>query len=143
MSIRLGIFTRRRLRPVGVIAVAVVIGVALSATAAFAQVSRVNVTLESAFVAAGKGMPAGDYVVEADSAKVTVSPKGKGSPVVMSVITRLGRHDHDSDAELVFDKVDGKLLLSEIWLPGADGYLVLVTAHEHDHAVHGGSRPRK
>jgi len=143
MSIRLGIFEGRRLRPVGVIAVAVVIGVALSATAAFAQVSRVNVTLGFAFVAAGKDMPAGAYVVEADQGKVTLSPTGKGSPVVMSVVTRLGRHDNDAEPELIFDKVDGKLFLSELWLPGADGYLVLVTNKEHDHAVHGGPRPRK
>jgi hypothetical protein len=61
----------------------------------------------------------------------------------MSVITTLGRHDLDKDPEFVFDKVDGKLLLSEIWVPGKDGLLVLATKGPHGHAVVGGSNPRK
>ena len=61
----------------------------------------------------------------------------------MSVITLLGRHDKDMDPEFVFDKVGGKLLLSEIWGPGMDGVLVLATSGPHQHAVLGGSNPRK
>jgi len=134
---------RRYLRPVGVLAAALVIGVALSGTIAFAQANRVNVTLDFAFVASGKEMPAGTYQVEVEQGKVTVTPRGKGPGAILAVLTRLGRHDNDSEPELVFDKVGGKLLLSEVWLPGLDGYLLLATAAEHDHAVHGGSRPHK
>ena len=59
------------------------------------------------------------------------------------VITLLGRHDRDADAELVFDKVDGKAVLSEVWMPGKDGFLLVATKGPHSHAVVGGSNPRK
>jgi hypothetical protein len=36
----------------------------------------------------------------------------------LHVITTLGRHDKDPDPEFVFDRIDGKLLLSEVWIPG-------------------------
>jgi hypothetical protein len=62
---------------------------------------------------------------------------------MMPVITRLGRHDNDTDPELIFDKVGGKFLLSELWLPDLDGFLVLNTPVDHEHRVLGGSRPHK
>jgi hypothetical protein len=134
----------RPIRQAGVVAAAVVVGLALSGTVALAQMSRVSVTLEFAFSASGKEMPAGRYMVEAQPGRVTIQPQGgNGSPIVMPVITRLGRHDNDAEPELVFDKIDGKFLLSEVWLPGADGYLLLATSTEHDHAVHGGPKARK
>jgi len=33
--------------------------------------------------------------------------------------------------------------LSEVWLPERDGFLVLATKAPHQHAVVGGSNPRK
>ena len=126
------------------LAAAAAIGLALFSSSAVAQGNRVIVTLDFAFIAAGKEMPAGSYALEAASGKVTVQPRsGKEPPVILPIITRLGRHDNDADAELIFDKLDGRLHLSELWVPGIDGYLLLATAKEHDHAVHGGSRPRK
>jgi hypothetical protein len=62
---------------------------------------------------------------------------------LLSCFTRLGRHDRDAEPEIVFDKLGGKFLLSEVWLPGQDGYLLLTTKEQHDHAVLGGSNPRK
>ncbi len=55
----------------------------------------------------------------------------------------LGRHDKDADPELVFDKIGTKLELSEVWLPNQDGFLLLATKGRHEHAVVGGSNPRK
>jgi hypothetical protein len=134
----------RPIRQAGLVAAAIVIGLSLSGTMALAQVSRVNVTLEFPFSAAGKEMPAGRYTIEAQPGRITIQAQsGTSGTTMMTVITRLGRHDNDAEPELVFDKVDGKFLLSEVWLPGADGYLVLATATEHDHAVHGGPRARK
>ena len=63
--------------------------------------------------------------------------------MTLPVITLLGRHDKDTDPEFVFDKIDGKLMLSEIWIPGQDGLLVLATKGPHEHAVLGGSNPKK
>jgi hypothetical protein len=61
----------------------------------------------------------------------------------MAIITMLGRHDQDADPEFVFDKINGKLVLSEVWMPGKDGLLLLATKGPHEHAVLGGSNPKK
>ena len=66
-----------------------------------------------------------------------------GVSTVSIVITRLGRHDKDTDAEFVFDKVANKVMLSEVWLPNEDGYLILSTPGAHEHRVVGGSNPHK
>ena len=133
----------RRLSHIGFVVAAVVIGVAGFGTMTYAQnIARVNV--DFAFVAAGKEMPAGAYEFAADPGRIVVRAQdGKGTPIMMPVITRLGRHDADTDAELIFDKVGGKFLLSEVWLAGADGYLLLNTPVDHEHRVFGGSRPHK
>ena len=59
----------------------------------------------------------------------------------MLVVTRLGRHDKDKGAELVFVKVGDQMKLSEIWPSEQDGYLVLVSPEAHGHRVVGGSSP--
>jgi len=113
------------------------------AGAAMASAQTVSANIPFSFVAGGKDMPAGKYNIEITSGgPVTLVGPGTGS-IVMSVITLLGRHDKDMDPEFVFDKVGGKLLLSEIWGPGMDGVLVLATSGPHQHAVLGGSNPRK
>jgi hypothetical protein len=62
--------------------------------------------------------------------------------VILVPVTRLGRHDKDADPELVFDKTGGKLILSEVWFPRMDGFLLVATSEPHEHAVVGGSNPR-
>jgi len=133
----------RRLSHIGFVVAALVIGVAGFGTMTYAQ-SVTRVKIDFAFVAGGKEMPAGAYDFEADHSRVLLRPQnGKGSSVVMQVITRLGRHDADTDAELIFDKIGDKFLLSEVWIPDADGYLLLNTPVDHEHRVLGGSRPHK
>jgi hypothetical protein len=133
----------RRSVHVGGIVAALVIGIAgLAATVAAQQVGRV--TIDFPFVAAGRDMPAGVYQFRVDAGRIELSAQNaKSAPVGMLVITRLGRHDADRDPELIFDKVGDKLMLSEIWLPNVDGYLVLNTPTDHEHRVLGGSRPHK
>ena len=94
-------------------------------------------------MAGSKTLPAGTYKFEMPDAN-SISIFGPGGKAVMVVLTTLGRHDKDTDLELVFDKVGGKYLLSEVWFTGnQDGYLVLATKQAHEHAVIGGSNPRK
>ncbi len=104
---------------------------------------QISAVIDFAFVAGGKPMTAGKYTVDVQSDGVVFLRGAAGSSGVMPVITTLGRHDLDQDPELVFDKVDGRMLLSEIWLPGKDGLLVLATKQSHEHAVIGGSNPRR
>jgi hypothetical protein len=117
--------------------------VAVAAGAAVAQTNMAQVNIDFSFVAAGQTMPAGKYVIE-----ISPGPGGRvtmrgAKTAVLLVVTRLGRHDNDKDPELVFDKVDGKFLLSEVWLAGEDGYLLTDTKAEHGHFVVGGSHPSK
>jgi len=129
-------------KTLGFVLAAAVAAILVGAFVAQAQ-DKALVNIGFKFVAAGKVMPAGKYTIEASEApggRVTLT--GPDS-VMLPVITRLGRHDNDKDPELVFDKVEGQLLLSEVWLTGGDGYLLLATAGPHGHHVLGGSHPSK
>lgn len=103
-----------------------------------------RVRLDFEFTAGTTVMQPGDYDFEASPGMVTVraaAPRGKS--IMVPVVTLLGRHDADADPELIFDKLAGKLVLSELWLPGRDGYLLAHTTENHEHRVIGGSQPRK
>lgn len=95
------------------------------------------------FVAGTKDMPAGKYVIEVSDAGPIMLIGPGGVRAVLPVISSLGRHDQDPDSEFVFDKIDGKSILSEIWLPKKDGLLLLANKAPHEHVVLGGSNPRK
>lgn len=128
---------------VGSAVAALVMAFVVTAVPAQAQ-NRSKVNIDFAFVAGGSAMEAGAYEIEATRERVILrSAAGKSAQVVMPVITRLGRHDNDVESELIFDKVGGRLLLSEFWFPETDGYLVLNTPTDHEHRVLGGSRPHK
>ncbi len=143
MQIESRIRAGRRLLHIGFVVTALVIGVVGFGTTAYAQkTARMNI--DFAFVAAGKEMPAGAYELAVESDRVVLRSKdGKPTSTMFPVITRLGRHDADADPELVFDKVDGKLVLSELWIPNSDGYLLANTPGDHEHRVLGGSRPHR
>jgi len=121
--------------------VAFVLAFGLSGAIAFAQSASAEIPFP--FVAGGKEMPAGKYQV-ADASNFRLQLTGPtGDGIFLLAITMLGRHDKDPDPEFVFDKADGKVVLSEVWLPGKDGYLLVSTKGPHTHAVVGGSNPRK
>ena len=130
-----------------VVAVAVLAVLALTGSTAVAQTSvqrSAVVTVDFPFVVNGGDLPAGSYLFQVEKDQVLVrSQSGPGKGAMINVLTRLGRHDNDAEPELVFDKVGGKFLLSEIWFAGEDGYMLLSTKEQHDHRVLGGSRPRK
>ena len=116
--------------------------VGVAATASAQTVSKAN--FDFPFFVGAKECPAGAYTVQIEAGKVMLrSADPKGASAVSLVITRLGRHDKDTDAEFVFDKVANKVLLSEVWLPNEDGYLILSTPGAHEHRVVGGSNPHK
>jgi len=126
------------------VAVAAVASVLLLGIA-LAQAAPVTVNIGFGFVAGGKSMPAGKYQIDIKSASGPVILRGdaKDSEAILQVMTRLGRHDNDLEPELVFDKIGPALHLSEIWVAGEDGYLVLGTQEKHDHVVLGGPRGKK
>jgi hypothetical protein len=115
--------------------VAVVIG------AGVASAQRSVAEIPFTFFAGGKAMPAGSYQIEQSAAgPVIVTGRGADGMVTMPVLTYLGRHDTDAEIELVFDKIDGQMHLSEVWFPGRDGVLLLGTKERHDHQVLKGAK---
>jgi len=126
------------------LAVAALACAALLGTA-IAQAAPININIGFAFTAGGKSMPAGKYQIDIKGidGPIVLQGEAKDSSVILSVMTKLGRHDNDQEPELVFDRLGTTLLLSEIWPSGEDGYLLIGTKEKHDHVVLGGPRGRK
>lgn len=60
------------------------------------------------------------------------------STTTVSIVTRLARREGPAQApksNLVFDKVGERRFLSEVWMPGRDGYLVRAKADNHEHVL--------
>lgn len=124
--------------------VAVAMAFQLGGAMGYAQsVEKITAEIGFPFVANGKDLPAGKYTLEVAQGMPVVLIAANGLRTLVPVITSLGRHDQDPDSEFVFDKIDGKSVLSEIWMPKKDGMLVNAASKPHEHAVMGGSNPRK
>src|SRR5512135_190166 len=101
-----------------------------------AEVIKVKVDFE--FVAGGKTLPAGEYEFRKDDATQTFRIQGMGrTGDIVNIITELSSEvrQNPQGANLVFDMVGDKYVLSEIWIPGLDGYLVQETKGHHKHMV--------
>ncbi len=81
-------------------------------------------------------MQPGKYrvTVSVDESMVTMTPE-RGQAAMVAAITRLGQHAKMNDATLIFDRVGEDYTLSEVWLPGQDGYLVHDTKTPHKHHI--------
>ena len=113
-------------------------GVVMSFGLAYAQTGTAKIDFP--FMAGSKAMQPGTYTVTMPNDN-SVAFDGPGGKAIMVVLAELGRHDQDTDLEVVFDVVNGKYLLSEVWFPEHDGYLLLSTKQAHKHAVAGGKNP--
>ncbi len=128
----------------------------LAALAASLPVRGQDVDNEFAFKVAfdftvdGKVLEAGRYMVTPDSTdanglaiyELSKDRRVRGTDgsrfrMDLPAITRLARQHMDDapKASFVFDKVGEQRTLTEIWLPGQDGYLVDSTKAEHEHDV--------
>ena len=105
---------------------------------AYAQTGTVKIDFP--FVAGSKTLQPGTYTVTIPSDSA-VAFEGPGGKAIMVVLTQLARRDQNTNLEVVFDVVGGKYLLSEVWFPEYDGFLVLTTKQAHKHAVAGGKNP--
>jgi hypothetical protein len=90
------------------------------------------------FAVSGKVLPAGNYtfVVDNNSRTIAVTGTGQGSAVEM-VLNRLaaGIHTTSSDAHIIFDRVGDNYFLSEMWIPGLDGFELRTTKEGHQHQI--------
>ncbi len=108
------------------------------AAAGYGQEPKILAKLDFAFMVGNKALPAGDYQFIRDEAATAFRvTDGKKDHALLPVITRVARSPLGNmpDSYLVFDVVSDKYILSEIWLPGDDGYLVATTKELHTHKV--------
>jgi len=108
------------------------------ASLAYGQ-TTLKANIPFAFSAAGKVLPAGQYVMISTAGAPNirvVSADGKAA-VPVTIVTRLASamHTTPKDAHLIFDKVGENYFLSELWIPGLDGFLLASTAQQHEHRV--------
>ena len=90
------------------------------------------------FYVGDTSVPPGKYSFSAPgggSQGLTIRAVGGKAIVDVPVVTRLARQAGASKTNLVFDKTTDRSYLSEVWIPGVDGYLVRGTTGEHLHVV--------
>jgi len=129
-------------RSLASLVVASVAVIALSASAlAEAPANEIVTKVPFEFSAGDQSFPAGSYRLtilrKGGAQEVQIRGEKGEAPVTLVPVTRLARQ-HMGDApksSLVFDKADGKHLLSEVWFPGSDGFLMRATKEEHEHDV--------
>jgi hypothetical protein len=98
----------------------------------------IKAKIDFPFTVEGKVLPAGNYEFTRTNPPVDFRVTEEGKNVTMvPIMTRLSGEMHTTpqDAHLVFDVVGDTYFLSEIWIPGEDGYLFLVTKGKHEHKV--------
>lgn len=111
----------------------------LGAMSGYAQQSAIKAKIDFAFTVEGKALPAGQYEFLKDAEEPTVfQVRGAGNNFALAtIITRLSGEMHavPQVPHLVFDMVGDTYALAEVWIPGEDGYAVLVTKAPHTHKV--------
>ena len=92
-----------------------------------------------AFSVESKGFPAGEYEFSTAAAASTITVRSSDGKVsaMTPIVTRLaaGIHTTPQDAHIVFDKVGDSYTLSEIWVPGEDGFMLHATKGKHEHRI--------
>jgi hypothetical protein len=120
--------------------------VALAASQAATAQTTYDFKIPNSFVAKGQTFAAGSYAlaVDPEGAVVTLQSVGVKAPsLVLPVETRVSEPKPLAEPEVVFDKLNGQLMLSELLIPGDDGYLLLVTKAKHTHESVKGARAKK
>ena len=119
------------------IVAAVAVGVfalGLAVSTAWAS-GAISVKIPFSFMVKDKEMPAGQYEIRAEGDQTKLVVKGTGAMVLVPVIERLA----DTGAKqpkIVFDKIlNGTAVLSEVHMPGQDGFLVGVATARESHVT--------
>jgi len=107
----------------------------LGAVAGYAQRARVSVQIPFSFTAGGSELPAGSYRIGTDPnnpSVLRIRNEAGDKSALCTIITRLSASE-STKAQVVFDKIGEKRILSEVYLPGIDGYQLAGTKGEHTH----------
>jgi hypothetical protein len=116
----------------------VLMALTLGAGASFAaSQGRVFFDVAFEFSAGARTYAAGRYEIEPGTPvqhDITIRNTSSGKAEVFPSTSRLAGRDIDK-AELVFDQAAGKMYLSEIHIPGIDGYYISGAKGEHTHKI--------
>ena len=93
------------------------------------------------FKAGGKEFSAGKYRIETilQSEELTIRNEATGKAVVLSYTTRLSPRESE-EGSVVFDKAGDQYYLSEIYMPGIDGFGLKGATGKHTHVKVKGSK---
>ena len=91
-------------------------------------------------LAASKTFPGGAYRVihlPGQTRELRLQKVDAEEVTPLPVLTRLARQplEGGTSETLVFDKVGAKHILSEVWLPDEDGFLLEATKEDHSHSI--------
>ncbi len=122
-------------------ALTIAVTVLLVAGAA-AAATQADFKVPFAIKAAGKSLAAGDYaVVKTADGGLALEQAATGKVIALAVFERITPEAPAAEPKLVFDEVGDfapsyteyitVYVLSEVWLPGEDGYRVHVTKGAH------------
>jgi len=119
------------------VVVAGVVSLGLAGSLAWAG-DAVSVNVPFSFIVKDKEMPAGRYEIRAegkDAAKLLIRSSEGGGMVFAVVLERLA-DTGAKEPKVVFDKTeDGKSYLSEVHIPGQDGFLVGIAGGKEKHVT--------
>lgn len=110
----------------------------LAVMSGYGQEPSIKAKIDFPFTVEGKALPAGQYSFMRDTEAPVFRVQGEGkADALATIVTRLSGEMHTTpqDAHLVFDVVGGTHILSEIWIPGEDGYMMHVEKGKHEHKV--------
>jgi hypothetical protein len=116
------------------IAKIMLLGISIAIGGVSACAGDLTFTINQPFKAAGKNYPAGDYRVLADeeSDHINLTSHDKKIDDEIKFATRLSPRV-GKWGEVVFDKVDSELFLTEVYIVGMDGYFFQGAPGKHKH----------
>jgi len=108
----------------------------------YAQQTRnmLRVQIPFAFSAGGKDFSAGQYelrVTQQNEQVIRVTSSDGKNGALVNVLNRTAGaiHTTPQDAHVVFDVLDGRHILSEVWFPEEDGYMLNTLKEKHTHEI--------
>jgi len=104
------------------------------------QRNLLRVQIPYAFSAGGKDFTAGQYelrVTQQNEQVIRVTSSDGKNGALVNVLTRTAGaiHTTPTDAHVVFDVLDGRHILAEVWFPEQDAYILNVLKEKHTHEI--------
>ena len=122
------------------LAVVAVALLALGIGSSLAYAEALVADIQFPFKAAGNELPAGKYRIETNlqMEELVIRNAVTGKGLILPFTTRLSSRS-ENDALIVFDKAGDQYYLSEVYMPGIDGFQLQGAAGKHSHVkVKGG-----